>query len=361
MKRAYKNSDLKLEVVHQNCRYNCRHCFISTKDPATDEEATQVAQQLTDQGYGVSLWTSSMEVDGALDLANSFGPWRAPNGAPDCSIELRDSMPHFMDDAPDAARFGFSLHGHTPELHHLLVRGSGNFEKVVEALKEAKTRGIKDYYVHHVVHKKNYKYLDEFSELMADLGVPHYFITKMVGSPLAMANVPHLLLDPEEIHEIVRAGNRLREEYRGHMFVTLSEYGFGKLLTKKRYRFIKGLCAISPMQIRHHCAAGNNLYAVSARTKDVYPCRFFTNAEECKVGHVNDDGKLELDEHNWKQDFSDNIKNIEEPCRSCGILKWCGGGCRATAMAEYNQLVGGWNPYAGLKSCPVAAGVFLEY
>jgi radical SAM protein with 4Fe4S-binding SPASM domain len=359
MKR--KSSEVQLEVVHQNCKYNCRHCFIYTDDRASDEEAKQVAQTLTDQGYGVRVWASSMEADGAMELLSEFGAQLAPDGKPDCSVELRDSIPHFMENPPADSRFGFSLHGHNAELHDLLVRGRGNFDKVVESLREAKRRGLERYYVHHVVHKKNYKHLHEFCQLMEELSVPQFFITKMVGSPQAMKNVPEMLLEPEEIHEIVRLGNTLREQYRGRVVVTLSEAGFGKLFTKRRYSFLKAICSMMPMQMRHHCDAGHNMFAVSASTKDVYVCRFFLSAESCKVGHMNDDGTLELDRPNWKEDFRSNIQKIDEPCRSCGILKWCGGGCRATAMAEHNQLEGEWNAYAGLKSCPTAAGVYLEY
>jgi len=302
-----------------------------------------------------------MEKDGAIDLRNEFGQWQAGNGQPDCLVELRDSLPHYMEEMPKGSVFGFSLHGHTPELHNLIVRDKDNFDRVVETLKEAHRRGLKKMFVNHVVHKKNYKHLEEFAELMATLEVPLLRITKLVSSPSAYKNVPELLLDVDEIHATVRETNRLREKFRGRVVVAISEYGFGKLYTKKRYNFVKFLCNLSPVQMRHHCESGRKVFAVSSDNGNVFPCRFFLHADECKVGTITEDGELNLQHPNWKEEFHNNLNNIEEPCASCDILKWCGGACRATAMAEHFQVHGNWNPYAGLKSCPVAAGVYLEY
>ncbi len=361
MTQKLKNAKTKVEVVHKNCTYNCKHCFVSATESASPEVSRETAQKLKDNGYDVSIWTSSMEKEGALKLRSEFGQWRSGNGDANCIVELRDTLPHYMDDAPDGSPLGFSLHGHTAQIHNLLVRDEDNFDRVVETLQEAHRRGLEKYFVNHVVHKKNYKHLADFTELMADLKVPHYRITKLVATPAVLENVPSLLMDPEEIHEVIRQANILREQYRGTVIVGVATFGFGALFTKKRYKLTTALCKLSPMQLRHHCQSGLEVFAVHAETKDVYPCRYFLNANEGKVGTMSDEGKLQFDQHSWKADFHQHISKIEEPCRSCGVLKWCGGGCRATATAEHAQYTGEWNPYAGLKSCPVAGGVFLEY
>ncbi len=361
MTQRLRNSKTKVEVLHKNCTYNCKHCFVGTTDATQANASRETADKLEGKGYEVSVWTSSMEKKGALKLRGEYGTPRSGKGKVDCIVELRDSLPHYMEDAPDDSPFGFSLHGHTAEIHNHLVRDPKNFDRVVATLKEAHERGLEKYFVNHVVHKKNFKHLEEFSELMLELKVPQYRITKMVPSPAVMNNVPDLPLDPHEIHDVVRQSNVLRERYRGRLIVGVAVDGFGKLFTKKRYNLIRAMCKMAPMQIRHHCEAGREIFAVDAVTKDVYPCRYFSDVEESKIGKMNDDGQLVFDGPSWKADFHANVQNVEEPCRSCDILKWCGGGCRATATAEHAQFTGEWNPYAGLKSCPVAGGVFLEY
>jgi hypothetical protein len=130
-----------------------------------------------------------MEKKGAINLRNEFGQWRSGKGKSDCIVELRDSLPHYLDDAPDGCAFGFSLHGHTVELHSVLVRDRKNFDRVAESRKEARRRGVEKFFANYVVHKKNFKYLEEVTQLMVSLKVPLFRITKMVSSPAMVENV----------------------------------------------------------------------------------------------------------------------------------------------------------------------------
>ena len=316
MTQKLTNAKTKVEVVHKNCTYNCKHCFVASTKAASAEASRETANKLVDKGYEVSIWTSSMEKKGAIKLRNEYGQWRSGKGKVDCIVELRDSLPHYMEDAPDDSPFGFSLHGHTAEIHDHLVRDPKNFDRVCATLREAHERGIQQYFVNHVVHKKNFKHLEEFTQLMAELKVPHYRITKVVSSPSVMENIPELLLEPDEIHQVIRQANSLREKYRGRVIVGVAVDGFGKLFTKKRYNLIKAMCKMAPMQIRHHCEAGREVFAVNAETNEVFPCRYFANAEEGRIGKMDDQGQLIFDTLNWKSDFQANIQQVEEPCRS---------------------------------------------
>ena len=116
---------------------------------------------------------------GAIKLRNEYGQWRSGKGKADCIVELRDSLPHYMEDAPDDSPFGFSLHGHTDEIHNYLVRDPKNFDRVCATLKEAHERGIEHYFVNHVVHKKNFQHTNLASKRGAkrtSIGRSHGFI-----------------------------------------------------------------------------------------------------------------------------------------------------------------------------------------
>jgi len=56
---------------------------------------------------------------------------------------------------------------------------------------------------------------------------------------------------------------------------------------------------------------------------------------------------------------ADIHEGLEEPCRSCAVLGWCGGGCRAAVLAEHRSRTGVTDVAAGHADCPVALRSFL--
>lgn len=68
---------------------------------------------------------------------------------------------------------------------------------------------------------------------------------------------------------------------------------------------------------------------------DVYKCDLLINHKECKVGTIDQDGNLLLNDNYFKQMCHTAFKN--EKCRNCKFLPLCGGGCAAQAYINKNM------------------------
>jgi MoaA/NifB/PqqE/SkfB family radical SAM enzyme len=66
--------------------------------------------------------------------------------------------------------FGPSLHGHTPEIHDYITRSPGAFSQVIQGIRNLKELD-QQILMNSVIHKLNYRHLDDLVRLFTDLGV----------------------------------------------------------------------------------------------------------------------------------------------------------------------------------------------
>ena len=99
------------------------------------------------------------------------------------------------------------------------------------------------------------------------------------------------------------------------------------------------------------CVGGNISVAIDSNG-DVYPCELMFGRKECVVGNIREKKFKELwdsaslfDEiyNKKKKDLNGNVLHVK--------IKFCGGGCRATALNETEDIWGSENgcPYEKIK------------
>jgi len=333
-----------VEVLHQNCPHDCVHCFLHPTPRSTEEQAAEIAREAAAAGHRVMMIPAAGEQMDGIRLLREFG---APGGV----VPLKDRLPAEAARIPGASCYEFSLHGHTEDLHRLLVGEAGNFEKTVETIKAAVSAGLPGVFVNHVLHRGNYRHVESFYEFARGLGLSNVVFLKMNASSQAKCRIPELLLATSDLEDLIRRLRRLRHRAARGPQITLSAESFGILLSRSQYLRIRARLLVQRSFQGRMCVCGDEKVTVHAGTGDVYPCRYFVSDPAFRIGRWDSNRGLVLDRNDWCRD---RLQKIGEPCRSCSIFRWCGGGCRAAVVAEHYHRTGENDPYAGHEDCPVA-------
>lgn len=338
-----------IEVLHQNCKHKCAHCFLNTTPPSREEQAEEIGRMAAATGHHVIMYPASGDREDGIRLMGKFG-------APEGIVALKDRLPDEAAGIPGASGYEFSLHGHTEELHRLIVGERGNFENTVEGIKKAVSTNLPGVFANHVLHRGNYRHVEEFYEFARDLGLSHIVFLKLNPTPQAKDRIRELLLERDDLDDLIRRLRRLRRRANSGPRIKLSVESFGVLLSRFQYLSIRARLLIQPSFRRRMCVCGDEKVTVHAGTGDVYPCRYFVSDSAFRIGRWDPERGLVLDNNGW---CLDRLQKIGEPCRSCPIKRWCGGGCRAAVIAEHLYRTGEVDLYVGYTDCPVANRLWI--
>lgn len=338
-----------VEVLHQNCPHDCGHCFLHPTPRSTEERVTEIAQKASAAGHHVVVRTAAGEQKDGIRLLKKFGaPWGI--------VPLKDRFPAEAARIPGTSAYEFSLHGHTEGLHRMIVGEPGNFGRTVKAIREAIAAGLPGVFANHVLHKENYRHVEDFYEYARELGLESIVFCKLNATPLAKRRMPDLLFEPGDLEDLIRRMRRLRRRAVRRPQFRVSVESFGVLLSRRQYLRIRAGLLLNQHFKKPFCVCGDEKVTVHAGTGDVYPCQYFVSDSSFRIGRWDPDRGLVLDRNRW---CLDRLQKIEEPCRSCPILPWCGGGCRVVVIAEHLRRTDVKDPYVGYEHCPVANRFWL--
>lgn len=312
--------DTLVSQIHllDECNLRCKHCYVGEKrfeprkKPSTNELKKRITL-MTDFGKKMGFKEHTMNISG---------------GEPTLRGDLTEIMQHIVDEgaSPLLITNGLNL---TPELAREIkqmgagsvsisiegtreyndsLRGRGTFEKIIEAVNNAKDAGLR-----------------------VILGIT---ISKAnVGNVKRLFEMLDGKVDKFHIREVTAIGagqdlqNLSRKERREF-------YEFAHNWKGKTTLFIEDppYCTISPdlPEERAGCAAFICLFCVDVNGS-VYPCRKIPH----KMGTVyNLDGA-------WNSELAKKLRNrdFNGKCGSCNI-KWSCGGCRGYASATTGDMLG---------------------
>lgn len=210
-----------------------------------------------------------------------------------------------------------------PEVHDRMrptVNGKGSYALIApKALKLAKSRGDKEYYV-----RGTYTgYNKDFSRdvlYLADQGFEQLSIEPVVADPacayaLKEEDVPALR---KEYEKLARAYYQRRKSGKWfNFFHFMIDLEGGPCLRKR----LTG------------CGAGNEYVAVTPEG-DIYPCHQFVGREGYRMGSVLD-GTFD---ETIQDAFAKNHVLNKEKCRACWARFFCSGGCAANAQAFHGDI-----------------------
>jgi len=328
-------------VTYRNCSYSCSHCFC---EPGPDKGNFEIAREIALQAYklGYDVYFYASEAD-----QNCFKVYRSiGQNLKNCSICIReDPATKFLDELNfHEGRVGISLHGATKESHEFIA-GPNSFEKVIQTIKKVR-RVYQDAEINVwcAVNKKNMYEIRELVALTHELKVDYLNLMKLGWLGRARKLPNDIFLTQNDILGVIKTVEEICEKgiYPNPHITLISTWG---ITNPQAEKFVNDKKSVY-YRTEQYCPAGRQHFTVDSLSKKIWPCHHLAADEKFSIGHWTEKGLLI--ESPIYQNF---IEKVEEPCKGCEILKPCGGGCRAEAIAEHMRLTGEYNPYVGLKNC----------
>jgi len=197
---------------------------------------------------------------------------------------------------------------------HDRIRGPGNFDRTVSALKHMVKAGIRTF-VSFTAHQGNFREFAEVARLGSKLRVSRVWADRLVpsGSGSALAQQ---VLSPDETREFFEIMQKAQTEAARSRF-NRTEIGMHRAL-----QFLVG--GTRP----YHCTAGDTLVTVQANG-DLYPCRRMP----IRVGNL---VETDLAELYYSSDLFCRLRDrgrIGSGCQDCFYAKLCRGGLKCLSYA----------------------------
>lgn len=278
-------------------------------EPLLREDIVKIVNSMVSKGIHVSLATNGTLFD--WDIAEEL--W---------DRGLRDVQ--------------FSLDGATADVHDKIRGVKGSFEKVIRAIKIAKTIGY-NVTIKPVVQRRNWQHIPKIMELVAELGVDGYNVSRTIPYGRARENFKDIFLPYENYSNIVKAMEQL---YSSKISGSL-RINYEPIIDIGRER------SIAPKDVKVGCPAGfTSVHICPDGT--VKPCSYFPDKFNC--GNIRESSLQEV----WLYSpilqilRSLRLSDLKEPCRSCKLP--CSGRCRGAATALFEDI------YAPDPLCPIVEG-----
>jgi radical SAM protein with 4Fe4S-binding SPASM domain len=329
-----------LELTHK-CNLRCRHCYLPRRlaEELTLEELLELAHQLVEAGVlQVSIgggepllrFAELVELVKVL-VSNGVDVVLATNGTLFGEEEARELR------RAGLRTVQFSLDG--VGATHDAIRGvAGCFERVVEAVKLAKSMGFK-VLVKTVAQRGNVGQLPELFKLLNKLGVDGWGVSRAVPSGRALISRFDVNVSFQEFSEAMKQVKEIADKYIGVINVVVED-------TLKPFEHL------SSANLEYAvCPAGTTSLHVDPNG-DVKPCSYFPPQFVC--GNLRKSRLLEV----WfRSPLLNELRMLRrsdlwEPCRSCRLA--CNGRCRGSAAAFFGD------PRAPDPLCPLVEKTFIE-
>jgi radical SAM protein with 4Fe4S-binding SPASM domain len=217
-----------------------------------------------------------------------------------------------------------SILGPTAEIHNEIAQQDLAFEKTIQGIKILQKAKV-PVSVNMVISKKNNNLIRETAKLVKSLGLKSFNATR-AGCPGNCSDFSKFSLDLQEFRSYLEELNDFGNEEKMPVDV-LSAYPLCGIKEVNRYQKFSS----------RRCMAGVNTVTLSA-TGDIRPCGHI----DVSYGNLMKDDLAVI----WQRmiEWRDGSL-IPETCKSCKLLRQCGGGCRMEAKTR-NGSISKLDPYA---------------
>lgn len=196
------------------------------------------------------------------------------------------------------------------------IRDKGSFEKSIKAIRLAKENNI-PVSILPTIHNKNYLHMTEYLKLSNELQVPLSF--SILTCDRKLKPFDEYVINEEDFVDLVMRSTSSQE-------MNIADTP----LDLQRISFTDG------------CGAGRTLISVDARG-NVYPCHML-HFEEFNLGNLLHDPLNHFKSGQSVFPYRNSYVEEKEGCKECNFRFFCGGGCKARAYLEHNDIMG-MDPY----------------
>lgn len=207
-----------------------------------------------------------------------------------------------------------SLPGLVPEICDKVTQIKGSYNRIVNGIDICEKYNI-PVGINIVISKNNLFELDRLFDFIEQHKIEYVSITRAIA-PLYDQDNPSFFLDEEEIVYIADILEQVHSRY-GIRVGSVTPFPLCILRNISKYKNI----------VSASCAAGISRCSIDAITGDISACTH----EEKSYGNIYTDGlKIAWDNmFEWRQGLL-----VNEECRECNMLAFCGGECRMIAGTE---------------------------
>lgn len=197
---------------------------------------------------------------------------------------------------------------------HDRIRGPGNFDRTVSALKHLVQERIRTF-ISFTAHRANFREFTEVAQLGRKLKVSRVWADRLIPSGAGLG-LQEQMLTPDETREFFEIMLRARNEAKRHWFSRT------EITMHRALQFL--VAGGKP----YHCTAGDTLVTVQPNG-DLYPCRRMP----IRVGNLMETPLVEL---YYESNLFRALRNrncISDGCQSCFYSKLCRGGLKCLSYA----------------------------
>jgi uncharacterized protein len=208
--------------------------------------------------------------------------------------------------------------------------GSGSFAKIAPNITMALDQGV-FISIRMNVDRNNLAQLPELAEVIHAHGWDHYTNFSAYTAPIRAMNGNVHRSTTLDISQLSKAQADLTRE---HPLLGFMERPDMAIKQNARYIFHNGE-ACSPIMRESYCSAHTGMYIFDT-FGDIYVCWEKTGDPSTRIGHIKDDGSLELNDSQVQLWHTRTVAS-NPVCRKCRYALHCGGGCAVLALRQSGE------------------------
>lgn len=349
------------------CMYNCKHCNVDAGSRMNDEMNTDQIKSVLDQLDEIGV--SDLSITGGEPLLRKdvfeilsyagdkkgFKLTLNTNG-----LLLNESVIKFLEIKCPQILIAVSLDGYNPETYSILRRNANDpkrilkpeFEQIISNLSMLVKSSLQ-IGVNYTVTQSTVENIFKTYDLIQQIGIKQMLAIKFFPYGAGRRNIAELELPYRLWKKFIVAATEKKkndEYYHGMQISTTCPWEVYLPLLSERYdrEFIEEIWDYcTPLKSEFYrkyrslgCHAGITSCAISPNG-DIYPCgTISTKFPPFICGNLKESSLQEI----WNN--SSVLKSLREidisqmkgHCLNCHLKEICGGGCRARAFTEYNDL-----------------------
>lgn len=314
-------------AITKKCNHRCVHCYNVWR---TDDDNHDVIKILSDEQVKTitnelvknDVWRATLT--GGEPLAELDVLYKLIKSLTDHNIALgmNTNLSLMTEEIAIKLKKDFkwdnilltSLPGLIPEICDQITQIPGSYERIVRGIDICQKYDI-PVGINIVISKKNLFELEKLYDFVSQHKVDYVSITRAIA-PLYDQDNPAFFLDEEEIIYIADILEQVHSRY-GISVGSVTPFPLCILKDISKYQDI----------VSASCAAGISRCSIDAITGDITACTH----EEKAYGNIYNGGlKTAWDNmYEWRQGLL-----VNEECRECSMLAYCGGECRMIAGTE---------------------------
>lgn len=314
-------------AITRKCNHRCIHCYNVWRNDESNQDVLKVLSDeqiniITDELVKNNVWRATLTGGEPLSELSVLYKLIQAFNSKGISLGMNTNLSLMTDEIARTLKYEFewdnilltSLPGITAEICDKVTQVSGSYERIVRGIDICKEHNI-PVGINIVISKENMYQLENLYAFLENHSVSYVSITRAIA-PLYDRDNPVFFLSENEIIHIADILETVHRKY-GVSVGSVTPFPLCILRDISKYQDI----------VSASCAAGISRCSIDAVTGDISACTH----EERVYGNIYSTGLKSAWEnmYEWREGLL-----VNNECKKCSYLAFCGGECRMIAGTE---------------------------